>query len=250
MQINIGSVVPGHSGGYLLRRALAPGVWLADSPEGRQVALKLAPPPAFPPVGVRHPCIVAVLEAGAGLGGAHAVPYIALEYMDGPSLPALLQAGPLPPVRAVAWMAQLLDGLAYAHGHGVVHRDIKPSNLLLDAKGKLKISDFGLASPAGAGSAHGTPGYMAPEQMRGQADCRSDLFAAAVVLYQMLAGRRPYEGTPFQLMQQVLLEAPPPLPPALRAFEPLLACGLAKNPSGRYQHASEFRDAILAMTYA
>jgi serine/threonine-protein kinase len=91
---------------------------------------------------------------------------------------------------------------------------------------------------------------MAPEQMRGQADRRSDLFAAAVVLYQMLAGRRPFEGTPFQLMQQVLLEAPPPLPPQLASFEPLLARGLAKNPARRYQHASEFSDAMLAIVQA
>lgn len=250
MQINIGSLVPGHAGGYLLRRALAPGVWLADGPDGRPVALKLAPPPAFPPAGLRHPRIVAVLEADGGRGGAGGVPYIVMEYMDGPSLPALLEAGPLPPARAVAWMAQLLEGLAYAHGQHVVHRDIKPSNLLIDAGGGLKIADFGLASEPGIASAHGTPGYMAPEQMRGQADCRSDLFSAAVVLYQMLAGRRPYEGTPFQLMQQVLLEPPPLLPPQLAAFQPLLARGLAKPPSGRYQHASEFRAAILAITYA
>lgn len=246
MQINIGSLLPGHSGGYLLRRALAPNVWLADAPDGRPVALKLAPVPAFPPAGLRHPRIVAVLETGGADGAA----FIVMEYMDGPPLPALLEAGPLPPARAVAWMAQLLEGLGYAHGQGVVHRDIKPSNLLLDAAGGLKLADFGLAGRPGIASAHGTPGYMAPEQMRGQADSRSDLFAAAVVLYQMLAGRRPFEGTPFQLMQQVLLEAPPPLPPRLAAFQPLLARGLAKNASGRYQHASEFRDAILTMTYA
>jgi serine/threonine-protein kinase len=132
----------------------------------------------------------------------------------------------------------------------VVHRDIKPSNLLIGADGALKIADFGLASRPGIASAHGTPGYMAPEQMRGQADRRSDLFAAAVVLYQMLAGRRPFEGTPFQLMQQVLLEEPPPLPSQLTSFEPLLARGLAKNPARRYQHASEFSDAMLAIVHA
>lgn len=246
MQINIGSRLAGRAGSYLLRRRLAPGVWLADAPGGLPVALKLAPPPAFPPAGLRHPRIVTLLDVAA----AGAVPCFVMEYVDGPSLPALLEAGPLPPARTVAWMAQLLEGLACAHALGVVHRDVKPSNLLIDAAHGLKLSDFGLASPAGLASAHGTPGYMAPEQMRGQADCRSDLFAAAVVLYQMLAGRRPYEGTPFQLMQQVLMEPAPPLPPSLAAFEPVVARGLAKTPSGRYQHASEFRDALLATTYA
>ncbi|KQX01185.1 hypothetical protein ASC94_00600 [Massilia sp. Root418] len=246
MQINIGSVLHGRAGGYLLRRMLAPGVWLADAPCGGAVALKLAPPPAFPPAGLLHPRIVAVLDVAA----AGSVPCFVMEYVGGPALPALLGAGPLPPARSVAWIAQLLEGLACAHAQGVVHRDVKPSNLLIDAGGSLKLSDFGLASRPGLASAHGTPGYMAPEQMRGQADCRSDLFAATVVLYQMLAGRRPYQGTPFQLMQQVLLEPPPPLPPPLAAFEPLIARGLAKTPSGRYQHASEFRDALLATTYA
>lgn len=246
MQINIGSLLRGRAGSYRLRRALARGVWLADGPDGAPVALKLAPPPPFPPAGLRHPRIVAVLDGGTAGG----VPFIVMECMDGPPLPVLLEAGPLPPARAVAWMAQLLEGLAYAHTQGVVHRDIKPSNLLIGADGALKIADFGLASRPGIASAHGTPGYMAPEQMRGQADRRSDLFAAAVVLYQMLAGRRPFEGTPFQLMQQVLLEAPPPLPPQLASFEPLLARGLAKNPARRYQHASEFSDAMLAIVQA
>lgn len=246
MQINIGSLLHGQAGGYRLRRALASGVWLADGPDGGPVALKLAPPPAFPPAGLRHPRIVAVLDGGMAEG----VPFIAMEYMEGPLLPALLESGPLPPARAVAWMAQLLEGLAHAHTQGVVHRDIKPSNLLIGADGALKIADFGLASRPGIASAHGTPGYMAPEQMRGQADRRSDLFAAAVVLYQMLAGRRPFEGTPFQLMQQVLLEEPPPLPSQLTSFEPLLARGLAKKPARRYQHASEFSDAMLAIVHA
>lgn len=244
MQINIGSVLPGRAGGYVLRRALAPGVWLAGAPDGAPVVLKMAlkleqkqaAALVFPPPWMRHPRIVAVLEA--------APEFMVMEYMDGPALSALLQEGPLPAARAVAWMAQILEGLDYAHGAGVVHRDIKPSNLLLDAGGALKISDFGLAVRAGAASAHGTPGYMAPEQMRGQADPRSDLFAAAVVLYQMLAGRRPFEGTPFQMMQLVLLEAPPPLPPALARFQAVIDRGLAKAPCGRFQHASEFLAAL------
>lgn len=233
MQINI-------AGRYLLRRALAPGVWLADGPDGAPVAVKLAPQPAFPPAGLRHPRIVAVLEAGSHQGD----PYFAMEYMDRATLRARLEAGPLPPAQAVAWMTQLLEGLAYAHGQRVIHRDVKPSNLLLDSRGGLKLADFGLASAPGAASAHGTPGYMAPEQMRGQADQRSDLYAAAVVFYEMLAGRRPHEGTPFQLVQQVLTEAAPPLPPACAAFQPVLDIGLSKSPSGRFQHASEFIAAL------
>ena len=233
MQINI-------AGRYRLVRALAPGVWLADGPDGAQAAVKLAPQPVFPPVGLRHPRIVALLEAGSHQGE----PYFVMEYMDSSTLRALLEAGPLPPAQAVAWMTQLLEGLDYAHGQRVVHRDIKPSNLLIDSRGGLKLADFGLASGPGAASSHGTPGYMAPEQMRGRADQRSDLYAAAVVLYEMLAGRRPHQGTPFQLMQQALTEPPPPLPAACAAFQPVLDIGLSKSPASRFQHASEFLSAL------
>jgi serine/threonine protein kinase len=233
MQINI-------AGRYLLIRELARGVWLADGPDGTAVAVKLAAQPAFPPAGLRHPRIVAVLEGGRH----HGEPYFIMEYMDGATLRAQLAGGAPRQAQAVAWMTQLLEGLAYAHGQHVVHRDIKPSNLLLDSQGSLKLADFGLASVPGVAGAHGTPGYMAPEQMRGRADHRSDLYAAAVVFYEMLAGRKPYEGTPFQRMQQVLSEAPPPLPPVHAAFQKVLDRGLSKSPAGRFQHASEFLSAL------
>jgi serine/threonine protein kinase len=233
MQINI-------AGRYLLIRELAAGVWLADGPGGQAVAVKLAPQPAFPPAGLRHPRIVAVLEGGSH----HGEPYFSMEYLAGSTLRARLAAAPPAPAQAVAWMTQLLEGLAYAHGRRVVHRDIKPSNLLLDSRGGLKLADFGLAGVPGAAGAHGTPAYMAPEQMRGLADHRSDLYAAAAVFYEMLAGRRPHEGTPFELMQQVLNQPPPPLPPARAAFQRVLDIGLSKSPAGRFQHASEFLSAL------
>lgn len=233
MQINI-------AGRYLPIRELAPGVWLADGPDGETVALKLAPQPAFPPAGLRHPRIVAVLEGGDHCGD----PYFAMEYMAGSTLRAQLAGGPPAPEQALAWMTHLLEGLAYAHCQGVVHRDIKPANLLLDSEGGLKLADFGLAGMPGVAGAHGTPGYMAPEQMRGRADQRSDLYAAAAVFYEMLAGRRPHEGTPFQRMQQVLNEAPPPLPPARAAFQKAIDIGLSKSPADRFQHASEFLSAL------
>ncbi|MES2259292.1 MAG: serine/threonine-protein kinase [Pseudomonadota bacterium] len=230
-------------GPYLLVRPLAPGVWLAGAPDGADVALKLAPgggaafiAAARLAAQLAHPSIVATGVSGEVDGTA----YLAMEYVAGPPLRAVLENGAPPRAQALAWMTQLLAGLDYLHGRGIVHRDIKPSNLLLDARGRLKIADFGLAGAPGRAAAHGTPAYMAPEQMRGYADTRSDLYAAGVVLYQMLAGRAPYAGTPFQLMQQVLNAPPPPLPPACAAYDRLMTRALAKSLGERYQNVSGF----------
>ena len=155
---------------------------------------------------------------------------------------------------ALDWFTQLLAALAYAHEHGVVHRDIKPANLLVTARGQLKVTDFGIAHIESStltvvGSVAGTPSYMAPEQFCGDSvDGRSDLFSAAVVLYQMLTGERPFAGPPASVMQQVLRDTPPRptqcnpgLPAALDA---VLMRALAKDRAARYQTPAELRAAL------
>ena len=140
-------------------------------------------------------------------------------------------------------------GLDYAHRHGVIHRDIKPHNLLLDAEGRVKISDFGIAKLAGqtteltiTGSVIGSPHYLSPEQIRGAAlDGRSDLFSLGVVFYELLSGRRPFDGdTIGTLVYQILHTEPPPVdelrpdvPPRLHA---VIAAPARQGPGRALRH--------------
>lgn len=198
-----------------------------------------------------HPNIVAVYDYGEDDSSA----YIAMEYVEGQPLNTLLAAQqPSPPRQAMAWMEQLLAALAYAHARGVVHRDIKPANLLITAESQLKISDFGIArvdtsTLTQTGSMIGTPSYMSPEQFRGEpVDGRSDVFSAAIVLYQLLTGARAFSGSATVVMQQILNQMPAPpssLNPALDpALDAILAQALAKLPEQRYATAQLFLDAL------
>ncbi|HEX6203404.1 MAG TPA: tetratricopeptide repeat protein [Thermoanaerobaculia bacterium] len=163
----------------------------------------------------------------------------------------LRERGALPVDEALDLAAQLSNGLARAHEAGIVHRDIKPGNLMVTRFGELKILDFGLAKLTGAldltqpGMVHGTAAYMAPEQAQGQAaDHRADIWAAGVVLYEMLSGRAPFAGdNPAAVLYSVVHEEPPPvcearddLPPGL---DEVLRLALQKRPEQRYQTARE-----------
>ena len=139
-----------------------------------------------------------------------------MELLEGESLRARLQQGPIPVRKAIEWAAQVAHGLAAAHEKGIVHRDLKPENLFLTKDGRVKVLDFGLAkltrpevpAPAGrtpvtiaatkTGAILGTVGYMAPEQVRGEpADQRSDLFALGAILYELLTGKRAFPGASY-----------------------------------------------------
>jgi serine/threonine-protein kinase len=148
----------------------------------------------------------------------------------------------------------LLEGLEYSHSRGVIHRDIKPGNLLISEMGIAKISDFGIARLEQShltlmGEVLGTPYYMAPEQFDGQtADERSDVYSAAVIVYEVLAGRRPFEGQGANLMRQIL-ELPPPLPSSLeprlsKQVDRVLLKALAKRPEDRFRSARQFLEAL------
>ncbi|KXU82847.1 hypothetical protein CR51_42600 [Caballeronia megalochromosomata] len=199
-----------------------------------------------------HPNIVGVYDYGETEDTA----FIAMELVSGHGLKSLLDAGrPLDVATALAWFGQLLAALGFAHEHGVVHRDIKPANLLVSAQGRLKVADFGVAHVESstltlAGAMIGTPSYMSPEQFTGDAvDGRSDLFSAAIVLYQMLTGHRPFAGaSQAEVMRQVLYETPrvpsacnPALPPAL---DEVLMRALARRPAARFQTAAELQGAL------
>ncbi|MGD9905151.1 MAG: protein kinase, partial [Vicinamibacterales bacterium] len=200
---------------------------------------------------VVHPLICQVFDLGASPDR----PYIAMELVAGESLADRLARGPLPPDAALRLAAAVLDALAVLHDHGIVHRDLKPSNVFLTPTG-VKLLDFGLARPlappsdatglplTAAGVFVGTPQYASPEQLTGAAvDARSDLFSAAVVAFEMLAGRPPFTGATLPaLAHAVLHEAPPVLTgsPAIAAADRVLHRALAKAPADRYPTAAVF----------
>ena len=199
-----------------------------------------------------HPNIVAIYEYGEE--GEYA--FIAMECVVGKSLRDHLLAGYRPELRNFPEiLVQLLEGLEYSHSRGVIHRDIKPGNVLVSEMGIAKISDFGIARFETShltlmGEVLGTPYYMAPEQFDGQpADERSDVYSAAVIVYEVLTGRRPFEGQGAALMKQVL-ERPPPVPSSVEPRLPpemdrVLLRALAKRPENRFRSARQFLEALL-----
>ena len=204
-----------------------------------------------------HPGCVPVIDYGAVDG----VPYLVMELVAGRSLREVLAAGPVAVGRALELGRQILAGLAHAHAHGVIHRDLKPDNVLVwsDALGEhAQLADFGLAkldvgvSPASGGLAIGTPSYMSPEQTLGApVDARSDVYGAGVLLFELLADRRPFIGEhPWETMQ-MHREAPVPalgeLAPDRAVPAPVEAVirrALAKAPGDRYRSAVEFVRAL------
>ena len=161
-----------------------------------------------------HPNIVAVYD----VEDAPQAAFIALEFVDGPSLQRYLRSRSIPPAQVVPLGVAIARGLAAAHAHGVVHRDVKPGNVLLGRDGSIKVTDFGIAgavSTANTDSVFGTPGYLPPEVLKGGGyDQRGDLFAAGVVLYECLTGLLPFPGRNSQeILTSTLRREPQPLRP-------------------------------------
>ena len=203
------------------------------------------------------PSTVTIFDVGEYRGR----PYIVMEYLPGGSLADRLNAEGAQPVgRALEWLGQAAAALDAAHRGGIVHRDVKPANLLLDDDGRVKVADFGVASAADlgsfteAGTVVGTAGYLAPEQARGErAIPASDLYALAVVAYELLTGTRPFERE--SSTAEAMAHVSAPIPPASAAnpelppeVDDVLARGLAKDPQHRFTSGSELvaalRDAL------
>jgi serine/threonine-protein kinase len=186
--------------------------------------------------GLAHPGIAQVYDYGEA--GA---PYLVMELVDGPSLAQVLERGPLDPGRAMDVVAQAAAGLQAAHRAGLVHRDIKPGNLLLGPGGQVKITDFGICHAAGSapltgtGTLLGTPAYLAPERVAGQAATpASDLYSLGVVAWECLAGTPPFTGVPIEVAIAHRDRPLPPLPGAIPAGVAALVGELtAKDPRAR-----------------
>jgi serine/threonine-protein kinase len=248
-----------------------------DTRLGREVALKVLPAEAQSDETARsrmvrearlaaklnHPNICTIHEVGETEGQA----YIAMELVEGQPLSERLAGGRVRVEEAVRLGGQMAEALAHAHEHGVVHRDFKSGNVVVTPDGRAKVLDFGLArqlvgaeldaattvsqaSLTDAGAVAGTLAYMAPEQLRGgPADARSDIWALGVVLYEMVAGGRPFGGTTgYELSSAILNEAPKALPEGVPAgLAAVIERCLAKAPAQRYQRAGEVRSALEAV---
>lgn len=258
-------------GAYTIMQRLGAGgageVWRAkDERLGRDVAIKVLLPhlstdtdklrrfaeEARAAGTLNHPNILTVHDVGEWDG----TPYLVSECLEGRNLRERLKAGPMPVPEAIAVALGVARGLAAAHERGIVHRDLKPENIFLKPDGTVKLLDFGLAKlklPDGSlsagdtatGMVTGTAGYMAPEQARGEpADPRSDLFALGVVLYEMLAGRHPFQGTSiFETLHAILTKDAPELSAVDDRVPPLVARivmrMLEKGPEARFQSARD-----------
>jgi hypothetical protein len=240
-----------------------------DRERDREVALKLLRSDAIGPSqrprferearalgALSHPNIVAILDCGV----AESVPYLVMELLEGQSLAQARGAHPFPLERAELIVRELFSALAYVHARGVVHRDLKPANVFLQrlpgGGEQVKLLDFGLArfvdretngeTLTRSGEVFGTPAYMPPEQWTGQAiDARADVYSAAVVCFELLAGRRPFLGEGQDLLRRQLIDATPLLHDACPdrvaspELEHLLQRALAKQPGDRQRDATE-----------
>ena len=238
-------------------------VYLAEDQElGRRVAIKIlddrhAHDPGFlerfrreaqNAASLSHPNIVAIYDRGEAEGSS----YIAMEYLDGPTLKDLIvREGPLPIPVAIDYARQILAAVGFAHRNGIVHRDIKPHNVLVGADGRCKVADFGIARSGASemtevGSIVGTAQYLSPEQARGgPISPASDLYSVGVVLYEMLTGTVPFAGEqPIEIAMKHLSGVP--AAPSThrrgvpRELDSIVLRALAKTPAARYRSAEAF----------
>ena len=262
---------------YLLGDRIATGgmgvVWRAtDTVLQRQVAVKIlkaeyADDPVFRArfeeearhaAALHHPNVAAIFDVGEQQSSeaGSPTPFLVMELVDGQPLSALIRRGsPMDPAVATDLVVQAADGVAAAHGAGIVHRDLKPANLLVTPDRHVKITDFGIARAADGlalthtGEVLGTPHYFAPEQATGlTATSASDVYSLGVVLFECLAGRRPFEGegsvaTALAHVREPVPALPETIPATLRA---VVQRALAKEPTERYADAAAFASALRA----
>jgi serine/threonine-protein kinase len=265
-EVNEGSVVDGR---YRVLRRLGSGgmadVWLAeDTHLQRQVALKVLHRrfaqdrefverfrrEAESAAGLQHPNIVSVFDRGEFEGTY----YIAMQYVEGPTLKQLIDSG-LTPAEAVALIRQVLEAARFAHRHGVVHRDLKPQNVIVDGDGKAAVTDFGIARAGVSeitqtGSVMGTPHYLSPEQAQGlDVTAVSDLYSIGVILYEALTGRVPFEADSAVAVAMKQVSQTPQRPSSINpqvspALDAVVMRALEKEPGERFQSADAFIAAL------
>ena len=238
-----------------------------DSQLGRDVAVKVLRPeygrdPDFVArfrmeaqavASLNSPNIVAVHDFGMDEAG----PFIVMDYVDGEDLATLLRrTGPLPPAQSARIAAEVARALAAAHARGIVHRDIKPGNIMLAQDGRVLVTDFGIARAIAEaqttlpGMTLGSVQYMSPEQARGeQATERSDVYSLGVVLFEMLSGRRPFEGDSAASIAMARLTPPVPMPSAYRTgippvLEAICRKAMAIDPAERFHSALAMANAL------
>ncbi len=245
-------------------------VFLAEDPTGRQVVLKCPHEAIMGDVStfdrfrreleisrhLQHPGIQRSIEFTTD----RSRPYMVMEYVDGETLRAFLaREKRLSVDKAIDFGQQLAEAMAYAHSQGVIHRDLKPENVLVTPDGRLVVTDFGVALMAGArrltwrwfSTALGTPDYMSPEQIQGKrGDARTDVYAIGVMLYEMLAGRVPWEGdNALSVMSQHINAPVPPLHEINSAVPPpidgIVRKCLRKSPDERYEDATSLRSDLM-----
>jgi len=255
---------------YKLDRKIGSGgmadVWLAEDTElDRQVAVKILHDnfaqdsefvqrfqrEAQAAAGLQHPNVVGIFDRGA-FDGTY---FIAMEYVDGPSLKDLVKGG-MSPKDAIDFTRQILNAARFAHRKGIVHRDLKPQNVLIDGEGRARVADFGIARAGessditATGSVMGTAQYISPEQAQGKETTpRSDIYSIGVILYEELTGRVPFQGdSAVAVALKQVSEAPrrpsainPNVPPALDA---VVMRALAKDPDARFKDADAFLKAL------
>lgn len=211
---------------------------------------------------LRHPSIVQIYEVGEHNGQ----PFFSLEYVEGGSLKQKLRRGPLAPRQAAQMVEALAQAMHCAHQRGILHRDLKPANILLATDGTPKVTDFGLAKHSGTslwltmgpltqtGDILGTPCYMAPEQAAGRVHDLGppcDIYALGAILYELLTGHVPFEGsTTMEILHKVIDEEPPPLsrwqPHLPRDLQVICLSCLEKNPARRYATAMDLAEDLQA----
>lgn len=201
-----------------------------------------------------HPHVVSVLDQGHAADG---VPYLVMEHVEGSTLRDLLRRrGALTPREALEVMEAALDGLAAAHRAGLVHRDVKPENVLIAAGGRVTVADFGLTRAVdqhtGSGTVLGTVGYASPELVTGQrVDTRADVYSAGIVLFELLCGRRPFEGAPLAVAHAHAEGRVPDLrsldPGVPGALARLVARATARDPEDRPADAREMLEQLRAV---
>src|SRR5512140_145768 len=208
---------------------------------------------------LNHPNICTIYEIGEAEGNS----FIAMEYVEGRPLDRMIPAGGLPPDDVLRFGGQIVEALEHAHERGVIHRDLKSANVVITSAGRVKVLDFGLAkrliaeelgeavrsqiSLTGEGVIAGTLPYLAPETLQGNpADARSDIWAVGVVLHEMAAGARPFEGrTGFELTSSILRDTPAPVPARTPAgLRAVIRKCLEKDLAKRFQTVSEVRAAL------